>query len=214
MGKEQTKYIPFGAYEYECIEAWLEDWARKGWILKSMISCFATFEETEPCELRYRIVPNAAFQAEEEEISFYEENGWHFVDCSRGLNVFCCEDPQIPELFTDTKSFSKRTKKYAIASGFAVLGFGYLLWQNLSNGHDFFLSDDGILHTIHEAGALVFLSLSLLLILAVIVSVWCMIRYAQHAKRIACEQKIEGKRNFRRIAVVNKAFEHAVLSHF
>lgn len=74
MGKDKTKYIPFGVYDYEYLEEWLEDWTRKGWILKSMFSCFATFEETEPCELRYRIVPNAAFQAEDEEISFYEEN--------------------------------------------------------------------------------------------------------------------------------------------
>lgn len=121
MGRDKTKYIPFGVYEYEYMEAWLEDLARRGWILKSMYACFATFEESEPKKLRYRIVPNAAFKAEDEEISFYEENGWHFADCSRGLNVFYCEDPQIPELFTDTKSFSKRTRGYAIAAGIAVL---------------------------------------------------------------------------------------------
>ena len=206
MGKEKTKYIPFGAYEYEYMEAWLEDLARNGWILKSMFSCFATFEENEPKELRYRIIPNAAFKAKDEEISFYEENGWHFADCSRGLNVFYCEDPQIPELFTDTNSFSRRTRNYAIAAGIAVFGFGYLAWQNLSNGHDLFLSGDGILHTIHEMGALLFLSLSLLLILAVVVSIWCIIRYAQHAKRIACEQKIEGKQDYHRVAAINKTW--------
>lgn len=206
MGTRKTKYIPFGVYEYEYMEAWLEEWARKGWLLKSMFSCFATFEETEPCELRYRIVPNAAFQAEDEEISFYEENGWHFADCSRGLNVFYCEDPQIPELFTDTRSFSKRTRNYAIAAGIAVLGFGYLAWQNLSNGQDLFWSDDGILHTIHETGALFFLSLSVLLFLAVVISVWCIIRYARHAKRIAFKQKIERRSNYRRVAVMNKTW--------
>lgn len=206
MGKKKTKYIPFGVYEYEYMEAWLEDWAQRGWILKSMYSCFATFEETEPCEIRYRIVPNAAFKAEDEEISFYEENGWHFADCSRGLNVFYCEDPQIPELFTDTKSFSKRTRYYAIAAGAAVLGYGYLLWKNLSNGHALFWSDDGLLHTIHETGALLFLSLSVLLILAVVVSFWCIIKYARHAKRIAFEQKIERRSNYRRVAAVNKTW--------
>ena len=54
MNREKTKYTPFGVYEYEYMEAWLEDLARKGWILKSMFSCFATFEETEPRELRFR----------------------------------------------------------------------------------------------------------------------------------------------------------------
>lgn len=78
MGRDKTKYIPFGVYEYEYMEAWLEDLARRGWILKSMYACFATFEESEPKKLRYRIVPNAAFKAEDEEISFYEENGCHF----------------------------------------------------------------------------------------------------------------------------------------
>ena len=212
MGRDKTKYIPFGVYEYEYMEAWLEDLARKGWILKSMYACFATFEESEPKELRYRIVPNAAFKAKDEEISFYEENGWHFADCSRGLNVFYCEGPQIPELFTDTKSFSKRARGYAIAAGIAVLGFGYLLWQNLSNGHDLFWGDDGLLHTIHETGALLFLSLSVLLVLAVVVSLWCMIKYALHAKRIAFEQKIERKRNYRRIAAANKAWMSVALA--
>lgn len=212
MGRDKTKYIPFGVYEYEYMEAWLEDLARRGWILKSMYACFATFEESEPKKLRYRIVPNAAFKAEDEEISFYEENGWHFADCSRGLNVFYCEDPQIPELFTDTKSFSKRTRGYAIAAGIAVLGFGYLLWQNLSNGHNIFWGDDGLLHTIHETGALLFLSLSVLLVLAVVVSLWCMIKYALHAKRIAFEQKIEGERNYRRIAAANKAWMSVALA--
>lgn len=211
MGKDKTKYIPFGVYDYEYLEEWLEDWARKGWILKSMFSCFATFEETEPCELRYRIVPNAAFQAEDEEISFYEENGWHFAGASRGLNVFYCDDPQIPELFTDNKSFSRRTRTYAIAAGIAVLGFGYLLWSTLSNEYDLFLNDEGILHLIHEMGVLLFLSLSLLIVWAVVGSIWCIIKYAWHAKRIACEQKIEGKRNYRRIAAVNKAWMSVAL---
>ena len=70
MGRDKTKYIPFGVYEYEYMEAWLENLARRGWILKSMYACFATFEESEPKKLRYRIVPNAAFKAEDEEISF------------------------------------------------------------------------------------------------------------------------------------------------
>ena len=210
MGRDKTKYIPFGVYEYEYMEAWLEDLARKGWILKSMYACFATFEESEPKELRYRIVPNAAFKAEDEEIAFYEENGWHFADCSRGLNVFYCEDPQIPELFTDTRSFSKRARNFAIGSGAAVLAFAYLLWRNVSNGWEIF--DEGILHQIHEMGALTFLSLSVLIILAVFVSIWCMIKYALHAKRIAFEQKIERKRNYRRIAAANKAWMSVALA--
>ena len=204
MGRDKTKYIPFGVYEYEYMEAWLEDLAQKGWILKSMYACFATFEESEPKKLRYRIVPNAAFKAEDEEISFYEENGWHFADCSRGLNVFYCEDPQIPELFTDTRSFSKRARNFAIGSGVTVFACGYFLWRNVSNGWEIF--DEGILHQIHEMGALTFLSLSVLIILAVCVSIWCMIKYARQAKRIACRQKIEKKDAFHRLAVVNKTW--------
>ena len=210
MGRDKTKYIPFGVYEYEYMEAWLEDLARKGWILKSMYACFATFEESEPKELRYRIVPNAAFKAEDEEISFYEENGWHFADCSRGLNVFYCEDPQIPELFTDTRSFSKRARNFAIGSGAAVLAFAYLLWRNVSNGWEIF--DEGILHQIHEMGALTFLSLSVLIILAVFVSIWCMIKYARHAKRIAFGQKIEKRDAFHWLAAVNKAWMSVALA--
>ncbi|MBR0455360.1 MAG: DUF2812 domain-containing protein [Firmicutes bacterium] len=210
MGRDKTKYIPFGVYEYEYMEAWLEDLARKGWILKSMYACFATFEESEPKELRYRIVPNAAFKAEDEEIAFYEENGWHFADCSRGLNVFYCEDPQIPELFTDTRSFSKRARNFAIGSGAAVLAFAYLLWRNVSNGWEIF--DEGILHQIHEMGALTFLSLSVLIILAVFVSIWCMIKYARHAKRIAFGQKIEKRDAFHWLAAVNKAWMSVALA--
>ena len=30
MGKDKTKYIPFGVYDYEYLEEWLEEWARKG----------------------------------------------------------------------------------------------------------------------------------------------------------------------------------------
>ena len=39
-----------------------------------------------------------------------------------------------------------------------------------------------------------------------------MIKYALHAKRIAFEQKIEGKRNYRRIAVANKAWMSVALA--
>ena len=65
--------------------AW--DLARKGWILKSMYACFATFEESEPKELRYRIVPNAAFKAEDEEIAFYEENGFTYSNDDLTLDI-------------------------------------------------------------------------------------------------------------------------------
>ena len=51
----------------------------------------------------------------------------------------------------------------------------------------------------------------MLIVWAVVGSIWCIIKYAWHAKRIACEQKIEGKRNYRRIAAVNKAWMSVAL---
>lgn len=211
VDREKIKYIPFGACEYEYMEAWLEDLAREGWLLQSMFACFATFRESEPKQLRYRIVPNAAFQADEEEISFYEENGWHFVGCSRGLNVFCCEDPRVPELFTDLQSFSRRVRNYAIASGICVLSFGYLIWRNSMNGYGIFRQYGGFLHAIHELGIITFPAISFLILLAIAVSVRCAVKYARHAKRIACRQKIERKHNFRRVAAINVAWISAAM---
>lgn len=204
MGKKKTKYVPFEVFEYEHMESWLEDLAGKGWMLNGMFACFATFEECKPRKLRYRIVPTAGGKATDEEIAFYEESGWKFAGSARGLNVFCCEDPGAPELFTDRQSFSKRARGYMIGALFSVLAFAYLLWINLSNGVHLFSFDGGFLHGIHDMGVCTFAALSILIVLAVIVSIRAMVKYARHVRRISGGKPLYKGGSFRGIAVLNK----------
>ncbi|MBQ9014554.1 MAG: DUF2812 domain-containing protein [Firmicutes bacterium] len=204
MGKTKTKYIPFGVYEYEYMESWLEDLAGKGWLLTGMFSCFATFEECEPRKLRYRIVPNAIGRAKAEEVAFYEESGWKHAGSSRGMDVFYCEDNHAAELFTDRQSFARRARGYAIAAGLAVLSCGYLAWDNLFHGFRLFSSEDGVLHTIHDMGILRYTGLTVLILLAVIMSLRAMVKYAGHARRIVGAKPLPGRGSFRRVAVLNK----------
>lgn len=96
------------------VQAWLEDWAARGWYLKTYGRNLASFVPGERQEhIRYRLQPVGAEggEADWDTREAYREMGWTYV-CStiadRGsvgvrteFHIWRCDDPEAPELDTD-----------------------------------------------------------------------------------------------------------------
>lgn len=182
--EKKTKYVPFGVFDYEYMESWLEDMAAQGFRLVSMSLCFATFVKTEAQNLRYRIIPQPAGKTGDEETGFYEAHGWDFVAASRGLSVFCSSDPDAEELFTDYRSYSQRTRSFMIWCIIGVAAFAYLGWTNFDNYRELMTECGGILHLINEVGLIYFISFCMIGILAICLSLTIAVRYGMLAARL------------------------------
>lgn len=166
-----TRFAPFNEPEFEYMESYLEDMARKGLLLDNFGIVNAYFNEGEPCNRRYRIVPKILKSLKTDEISLYEEFGWHFV-CKKGgtgLNILYTDDPNAPELFTDMVSFRSYAKKYAITGFISILLMLFYLINPFNTFTEIF-QESGILHTIDEMGVFIIavMMLTLLLLVAVV----------------------------------------------
>lgn len=96
------------------VQAWLEDWAARGWYLKTYGRNLVSFARGERREsVRYRLQPVGAEGGEPDwdTRTAYQEMGWTYV-CSTVVNrnlsgvetefhIWRCEDPDTPELDTD-----------------------------------------------------------------------------------------------------------------
>lgn len=105
------KFVPFFVQDMEYIESYFSDMAKHGLFLKKWPFFFAEFEQGEPQNRRYRVVPKGV-DPEEKEI--FEGSGWHYV-CKNGadaMSIFCTDDETAPELFTDMGSYKVYMKKF------------------------------------------------------------------------------------------------------
>lgn len=96
------------------VQAWLEDWAARGWYLESYGTYLAKFNRGERQEnVRYRLQPTGpeAGIPDQDTREAYREMGWTYV-CSNIANrsfsgprtefhIWRCDDPDAPELDTD-----------------------------------------------------------------------------------------------------------------
>lgn len=96
------------------VQAWLEDWAAKGWYLKTYGRNLASFVRGERQEnIRYRLQPVGAEggEADWDTQEAYREMGWTYVCSSISgwslsgmrteFHIWRCDDPDAPELDTD-----------------------------------------------------------------------------------------------------------------
>jgi len=142
------------------VQAWLEDWAAKGWFLKAYGAHIARFAAGERKEgVRYRLQPVKRDEAAPDcdVQTAYEEMGWRYV-CSTGpavissvnreFYIWRCDDPAAPELETDQ---SLRGEDYAyllrrwrrdvlICLPALAVMFPLLVWIVWSNPREYLLS--------------------------------------------------------------------------
>ena len=94
------------------MEAWLEDQAARGWrlCLEEGGLWTVTFTRAAPARLRVRLEPQweENWERQREHIPAYEEMGWHYAGCLENSDetylVYDCEDPDVPELYTDPEA--------------------------------------------------------------------------------------------------------------
>ena len=89
MGKIK-EFAPFDGRDFEYIESYLCDMAKKGLVLERYGLCYAEFKESEPIQRRFRIVPKLQRMVTDEEIELYKESGWNYLGkkWGSGLNIF------------------------------------------------------------------------------------------------------------------------------
>ena len=125
MGKIKKKINHFSNYEFEYLESYLEDMARQGQICTSVGYVFLTFEEGEPREIKYRMVPDTGLITDEEKSS-YEDKGWKFIG-SRFYPMLMKEDPKEEELFADAESYKRRANNFLFDAGFGGMALIFIV---------------------------------------------------------------------------------------
>jgi len=96
------------------VQAWLEDWAARGWYVESYGRNLVSFARGERREhIRYRLQPTGREGGEPDQDTreVYREMGWTYVCSTVGsrnlggvrteFHIWRCEDPAAPELDTD-----------------------------------------------------------------------------------------------------------------
>lgn len=98
---------PWGLWNFNAMEAWLEEEAANGWKLTDSLSNWRLkFRRCEPMECRVRMEPWSPETQEEKEerVAAYLEMGWEFsayIQDGQEYLVYYCTDPEAPELHTD-----------------------------------------------------------------------------------------------------------------
>ena len=100
--------------EVPAVQAWLEDWAARGWYLETYGRNLVSFARGERREhIRYRLQPTGREGGEPDQDTreAYREMGWTYVCSTVGsrnlggvrteFHIWRCEDPAAPELDTD-----------------------------------------------------------------------------------------------------------------
>lgn len=100
--------------EVPAVQAWLEDWAARGWYVESYGRNLVSFARGERREhIRYRLQPTGREGGEPDQDTreAYREMGWTYVCSTVGsrnlggvrteFHIWRCEDPAAPELDTD-----------------------------------------------------------------------------------------------------------------
>lgn len=139
-------------------ESWFEDMASKGWKIEKLNLGFATFVESEPEEIRYRIeIAPKNDEIESDRIHLYNDAGWEYVTYNNYMYVFVeREAGTAREIHTDPKiqaetigilkkSIWGRTIPFLIVS-LSIISLIITSYQNLSS--HYLLSNQVLFHFI------------------------------------------------------------------
>ena len=124
------KTLPYYVYQIDAIESWLDDQASKGLFLQERrFGSIMCFQQDTPKPVRYRIdvKRNRGYAGEKERIAAYAEMGWEYVcDLTSQMDIYCCADPDAPELNTDEETLHEVLDKKLTSE--QRLGLICLIW--------------------------------------------------------------------------------------
>lgn len=110
---------------------WLEDMARKGFLLTYTGYLIYDFAYGEPTERRYRIMPEKRKKIEQEELDIYESCGWTCVRGTHASTVFYTDDQNVPEPFTDAVTEKKYYVKRLLYTFITTIALTFCILMNL-----------------------------------------------------------------------------------
>ena len=139
MGKFVRKLKPTDYWYIGEHESWFSDLAEEGLFLDTMGNVTCRFKKGVPQKMNYRIELTSKKGMSDEQIDFYEDNGWDFVTNNRTFYVFSSPvERQAPEIHTDpaqqaeTLSYITSELKFnSIMTGIAaliVIAFALAIW--------------------------------------------------------------------------------------
>lgn len=105
MKKSKRFLWGFSELDYKAMESYLEDMAGEGWLLRKINGNFATFEQITPKKIHFTVnvlkkkgfFGNENTEGARESRSFYEEEGWRFIDAKGHLQFFFSEKEERPQ---------------------------------------------------------------------------------------------------------------------
>lgn len=131
FGKIIRKLNPFSPIDSLYAESWLEDLSSKGLMLYSYNTFYSSkFRVTEPKPRRYRILPYSRSYISDEEMMLYEAAGWEYI-ASWNCSVFCTDNPESPELFTDKHSLKRYYRKWIFKLSISLLLIIFILYNTV-----------------------------------------------------------------------------------
>lgn len=114
------KCVPYALWDKTGLEQWLDGMAAKGYALEqwpgfSFIGRVKFQQDTGAIHSRYRLDPIGERIGELElrdRAASYREFGWHFVGkIGKLYAIYRCDDPEVPELYSDPESMAWAMKK-------------------------------------------------------------------------------------------------------
>ena len=129
--KIKQKICYFGLSDIYQEQNWLEDMARKGFLLTYTGYLIYDFSYGEPTERRYRILPEKRKKIEQEELDIYESCGWTCVRGTHGSTVFYTDDQNVPEPFTDAVTEKKYYVKRLLYTFITTIALTFCILMNL-----------------------------------------------------------------------------------
>lgn len=147
MEKEtMRRLVPWPVYDVTGTESWLEEMAKKGWLLAydGIFAGVATFERAEPRPVRYRLQPaqrpvsiwsDDGTAPDDEVRALGEACGWQYVAVRGQFHIYRCDDPDAPELNTDPQVLAlaldtvrRRERSAALTTLLWVVIFPLVRW--------------------------------------------------------------------------------------
>ena len=134
----KQKICYFGLSDIYQEQNWLEDMARKGFLLTYTGYLIYDFAYGEPTKRRYRILPEKRKKIEQEELDIYESCGWTCVRGTHASTVFYTDDQNAPEPFTDVVTEKKYYVNRLLYTFITTIALTFCILMNFKlNTNDF-----------------------------------------------------------------------------
>lgn len=141
-----SRWNPYPLWDVAGIQNWLEEMGREGYALGEWNSFWSIgkvpfYQDPSAACARYRLEPLGRIRERRKEDwerrQGYAAQGWHYVTTiHRMYEVFRCDDPEVPDLYTDTQSLSWAMKRLGRWQWLMVLLWlvwaVLVLWDSLS----------------------------------------------------------------------------------